>query len=195
MSTAPSRKEATHERIVSTAARIIRRSGYDGVGVADIMKEAGLTHGGFYAHFPSKTALLAEAADHACDEGVGRLHKLTEAVPAEDALDTIIDYYLSDAHVATQEHGCSLAALASEVPRQEPEIRRAATRNIKKMLEVVEGHMPGEKKARRRREKAMAALGSLVGTLILARAVEDEELSTSLRDATKKLLRGYLNER
>lgn len=195
MSTTPSRKEATHERIVSTAARIIRRSGYDGVGVADIMKEAGLTHGGFYAHFPSKTALLAEAADHACDEGVGHLHQLIEAVPAEDALDTIIDFYLSDAHVATQEHGCPLAALASEVPRQEPEIRRAATRNIKEMLKVIEGHVPGEKKERRRREKAMAALGSLVGTLILARAVEDEELSASLRDASKKLLRSYLNER
>ena len=195
MSTVPSRKEATHERIVNTAARIIRRSGYDGVGVADIMKEAGLTHGGFYAHFPSKTALLAEAADHACNEGVGKLHKLTEAVPAEDALDTIIEYYLSDAHVATQEHGCSLAALASEVPRQEPEVRRAATRNIKEMLKVLESHMPGEKKASRRREKAMAALGSLVGSLILSRAAEDDELSTALRDASRKLLRGYLNER
>src|SRR5512138_1809783 len=78
---APSRKEVTHERIVDAAARAIRRSGYGGTGVADIMKEAGLTHGGFYAHFDSREAMLAEAADRAGAEGVANLERVAAAAP------------------------------------------------------------------------------------------------------------------
>src|SRR5947209_20614748 len=79
-------KEASHERIVSAAARAIRRSGYDGTGVADIMKEAGLTHGAFYAHFPSREAMLAEAATRACTEAAAATNGVVSSVPSDEAL-------------------------------------------------------------------------------------------------------------
>src|SRR5213080_4029320 len=79
-------KEASHERIVSAAARAIRRSGFDGTGVADIMKEAGLTHGGFYAHFPSREAMLAEAADRAGSESVESMERIAATAPPNHAL-------------------------------------------------------------------------------------------------------------
>ena len=85
-----SRKEATHERIVDVAARAIRRSGYAGTGVADLMKEAGLTHGGFYAHFESRDALLAEAADRAGAQGIEDLARIAADAPAGDALNTLL---------------------------------------------------------------------------------------------------------
>ena len=82
---APSRKEATHERIVEAAARAIRRSGYDGTGVAEIMKDAGLTHGGFYAHFASREAMLAEAADRAGAEAVAASERIAASAPPPQA--------------------------------------------------------------------------------------------------------------
>ncbi|HUB88595.1 MAG TPA: TetR/AcrR family transcriptional regulator, partial [Dyella sp.] len=121
-------KEATHERIVETAARAIRRSGYDGASVAEIMKEAGLTHGGFYAHFPSREAMLAEAADRAGAEAVAVSTRVATNAPPEQALQWLVRAYLSKEHCEHPEMGCPVAALGSEMPRQVPEVRRAATR-------------------------------------------------------------------
>src|SRR3954464_9539038 len=101
-----SQKEATHERIVEAAARAIRRSGYDGTGVADIMKDVGLTHGGFYAHFASREAMLAEAADQAGAESVANLTRVAAATPPEEALRSMIRAYLSKEHVEDAERGC-----------------------------------------------------------------------------------------
>src|SRR5881227_3601578 len=125
--TAPSRKEVTHERIVAAAARATRRTGYDGTGVAEIMKEVGLTHGGFYAHFGSREAMLAEAADRAGSESVASMERVAAAVPPEQALPAMLKAYLSKAHVQSVESGCATAALASEMPRQAPAVRRVAT--------------------------------------------------------------------
>ncbi|WP_051512310.1 TetR/AcrR family transcriptional regulator, partial [Methylibium sp. T29] len=133
--TEPSRKDLTRERIVGTAARAIRRSGYDGTGVADLMKEAGLTHGGFYAHFASRTALLAEAADRAGADSAAHLRGVVEGLPPAQALDALIDHYLSDVHLKSAELGCPLAALACETPRQAPEVRAAATRRLKETID------------------------------------------------------------
>src|SRR5215213_6746026 len=108
-------KDATHERIVSVAARAIRRSGYDGTGVADIMKEAGLTHGGFYAHFASREAMLAEAADRAGAEAVAAMAGVAASAPPGQALQVLLRAYLSDAHVESVETGCAVAALGSEM--------------------------------------------------------------------------------
>src|SRR3989441_12832088 len=111
-------KEASHERIVSAAARAIRRSGYDGTGVADIMKEVGLTHGGFYAHFASREAMLAEAADRAGAESVATLTRVAAAAaPPQEALRSMIRAYLSKEHVKDAETGCPVAALGSAMPR------------------------------------------------------------------------------
>src|SRR5437763_10390580 len=113
-------KEATHDRIVEAAARAIRRSGYNGTGVADIMKAAGLTHGGFYAHFPSREAMLAEAADRAGAEAVAASARIAGAAPPEQALEALVRAYLSKTHVEGAERGCPVAALGSEMPRQAP---------------------------------------------------------------------------
>ena len=180
-------KEASHERIVSAAARAIRRSGYGGTGVADIMKEAGLTHGAFYAHFASREAMLAEAADRAGAESVAAAASVVAAAPPDQSLQTIIQAYLSKEHLGSIETGCPIPALGSEMPRQSPEVRRAATRRIKEMVDLVARQLPdwGQPGAH---ERALVTVATLVGTLMLARAVDDPALSDTLRSATLKSL-------
>jgi TetR/AcrR family transcriptional repressor of nem operon len=184
---ASSRKEATHERIVSTAARAIRRGGYGGAGVAEIMKEAGLTHGGFYAHFESREAMLAEAADRAGADTVVTMSRAAAAAPPEHALDAMLRAYLSKAHLESVETGCAVAALGSEMPRQAPKVRRAATRRIKEMIDLVARHLP-EWGQRGAHERALVTLATAVGALVLARAVDDPKLSDALREAALRHL-------
>ena len=183
--TAPSRKEVTHERIVGAAARAIRRSGYDGTGVADIMKKVGLTHGGFYAHFASREAMLAEAADRAGAESVATLTRVAAAAPPQEALRSMIRAYLSTEHVENAETGCPVAALGSETPRQASRVRRVATRHIKEMIDVVARHSPhqGDPGAY---QHALVTVATMVGALVLARAVDDPQLSAALRAASVK---------
>ena len=181
--TALSRKEATHEKIVGAAARAIRRSGYNGTGVADIMKEVGLTHGGFYAHFASRDAMLAEAADQAGAESVGTLTRVADAVPPQEAFRSLVLAYLSKEHVANAESGCPMAALGSEMPRQATKVRRAATRRIKEVIEVVARHSPEQGKPGAE-EHTLVTVATMVGALILARAVDDPKLSEALREAS-----------
>jgi AcrR family transcriptional regulator len=180
--TAARSKTATHERIVDAAARAIRRSGYNGTGVADIMKAAGLTHGGFYAHFPSRDAMLAEAADRAGSEAVVLMERVAATVPPQQALQAMMQAYLSEDHVKSIETGCATAALGSEMPRQAPEVRRAATRRIKEMIDLVARHSNdwGQSGAH---EQALVAVSTMVGALVLARAVDDARLSDALREA------------
>jgi TetR/AcrR family transcriptional repressor of nem operon len=184
---APSRKEATHDRIVETAARAIRRSGYNGTGVAEIMKEAGLTHGGFYAHFESREGMLAEAADRAGADGMALLARVAAAAPPEKALEAMLRAYLSKEHVGGAETGCAIAALGSEMPRQGPKVRRAATRRIKEMIDLVARHAPdwGQPGAH---ERALVTVATALGALVLTRAVDDPRLSDALRDAALKHL-------
>jgi AcrR family transcriptional regulator len=178
----PSRKEATHERIVATAARAIRRTGYGGTGVAEIMKEAGLTHGGFYAHFDSREAMLAEAADRAGADGMAVLARVADAAPSERALEAMLRAYLSKQHVEGVETGCAIAALGSEMPRQAPKVRRAATRRIKEMIDLVARLSPdwGRPGAH---ERALVTVATALGALVLARAVDDPKLSVAVREA------------
>src|ERR671910_2031062 len=172
-----SKKEQTRERILRAAARAIRKHGYEGVGVADVMKEAGLTHGGFYAHFASRDALLAQAAEQAGIESTENLSRaIARAKPGEELM-ALVDSYLSDKHVESAEQGlgCALAAAGTEVPRQQEEVRRAVKRRIKDMVGLVERQFPdwGRQAAH---EKAMAIVASMVGALMLARAVDDPQL-------------------
>jgi len=184
---APTRKEITHERIVDAAARAIRRSGYHGTGVADIMKEAGLTHGGFYAHFDSREAMLAEAADRAGAEAVAASASIAAAVPAEKALQALLEAYLSKEHVENAERGCPVVALGSEMPRQATEVRHASTLRIKEMIDLVARQSPnwGRPGAH---EQALVTVATMVGALMLARAVDDPKLSEALRKAALKHL-------
>lgn len=180
-------KEASHERILSVAARAIRRSGYDGTGVADIMKEAGLTHGAFYAHFPSREAMLAEAASRACAESAAAAAKVASDEPSGQALAAMLRAYLSPEHVAHAEVGCPLAALGSETPRQAAEVRRVTTRYVKEMIDLVARQSPdwGQPGAH---ERAVVTVATMVGTLLLARAVDEPALSAGLCEAALKHL-------
>jgi TetR/AcrR family transcriptional regulator, transcriptional repressor for nem operon len=180
-------KDATHERIVSVAARAIRRSGYDGTGVADIMQEAGLTHGAFYSHFTSREAMLAEAAAKACAESAAAVAKVVSTVPPGMALKSMLGAYLSREHVEHLETGCPLAALGSETSRQAPEVRRVVTRHIKAMIDLVARESPdwGQPGAH---ERALVTLSTMVGAVLLARAVDEPALADGLREAALKHL-------
>lgn len=181
-STRAAAKDATHERIVGVAARAIRRSGYDGTGVADLMKEAGLTHGAFYAHFSSRDAMLAEAARCAFAQSAANLSKVTSGAPPEEALSQLLGAYLSKAHQEQVATGCPLAALGSETARQTPEVRRVATQHVKEVIDLVARLSPdwGQPGAHQR---ALVTVSTMVGALLLARAVDDPGLSESLREA------------
>src|SRR5947209_18146553 len=111
---AGSKKEETRERILRAAARAIRKHGYEGVGVADVMQEAGLTHGGFYAHFESRDALIAEAFDHAAVTAISGLEQRAVAraeATSESPAAALARSYLSDRHVVERELGCTLVSL------------------------------------------------------------------------------------
>lgn len=180
-------KAATHERILSVAARAIRRSGYAGTGVADIMREAGLTHGAFYAHFASREAMLAEAAGEACAKSAAIAFDLAAGASPDKALATMLAAYLSKEHVEQLESGCPLAALGSETSRQAPEVRRVVTRHIKAMVDLLARQSPdwGQPSAH---ERALVTLSTLVGAVLLARAVDEPGLSDGLREAALKHL-------
>lgn len=180
-----SKKKLSHDRIVEVTSQAIRRSGYDGTGIADIMKQAGLTHGGFYAHFASREALLAEAADRAGADAVAMTASIAASAPAGKAIPAMMRAYLSDEHVKNIEFGCPIAALGSEMPRQCAEVRHAATRHIKEMVDLVARQSPdwGQPEAH---EDALFSVAAMVGTLLLARAVDDPKLSKNLLNATLK---------
>ena len=180
-------KDATHERIVSVAARAIRRSGYDGIGVADIMKEAGLTHGAFYAHFRSREAMLAEAAERACAESAAAVAEVVAGAPRDKALASLLRAYLSKEHSEHADIGCPRAALGSETSRQAPEVRRVATRHIKEMIDLLARQSPDWGKPGAH-ERALVTIATMVGALLLSRAVDEPGLSDSLREAALKHL-------
>jgi AcrR family transcriptional regulator len=184
---AGSRKDETRERILRAAASAIRKHGYEGVGVADVMKEAGLTHGGFYAHFKSRDALLAAAADQAGAESIEYLTRAIATAKRGQELMALVDTYLSDGHVASPEP-CAVAAAGSEVPRQEAEVRRTASRRIKDIIGLIERQFPGWGKSATH-DKAMGIAATLVGTVVLARAVDDDELSKRIRKAAREMIR------
>jgi AcrR family transcriptional regulator len=169
MSTAPTRREATHDRIVEVAARTLRRNGYAGVGVADVMKQAGLTHGGFYAHFESRDALIAEAIERAGRDSGAAMSKRLDASRArgESGLRAVVDNYLSEAHLSGTEHGCVVAALSSEMSRQSPALLAPSVERVRKLIALVQRALPegGTK------EQAMVIACTLVGTLQLARTL------------------------
>lgn len=187
---AGSKKEQTRQRILRAAARAIRKHGYEGLGVADVMKEAGLTHGGFYAHFASRDVLLAQAAEQAAVESTENLLRAVARAKPGEELTTLVDSYLADRHVEAAEQGlgCALAAAGSEVPRQHEEVRRAVSRRIKEFISLVERQFPdwGKNVAH---EKAMAIVPCMVGALMLARAVDDPQLSKAIRKAARELIR------
>ena len=169
-----SQKQAqlNRQRVVEVAAALFRERGLHGVGVADIMASAGLTHGGFYGQFASKDALAVEALESALRED------------RRGDADTIVATYLSEGHVRAPGQGCPLAALANDVSREAPgsPVRSAFTRGVEGLAAILAGLTPKASRDRRR-QRSLASLSTLVGAIVLARAVDDQALAKELLDA------------
>lgn len=176
-----SRQEASanRERIVEAGSRLFRDKGFDGVGVDAVMKAAGLTHGGFYGHFASKQALMAEATARAIDRSLTWQRGVK-------SLAELVAGYLSPRHRADRANGCPVAALGGDVARQDPVLRRRLAAGVRDQIDRIASLLKhGSPAARRRR--AIAAYAGMVGALTLARAVDDpalaEEILTAARQA------------
>jgi len=185
-------KEQSHARIVQTASARFREAGVEGVGVADLMKDAGLTHGGFYRHFASRDELVAEAVECALSDG-GRA---VEAVAASKAsrqtvAGALVDAYLSTAHRDGLATSCAVTTLAGDVARSNERARTAYTRQVETYLDLL-ANLAAEEKSKAKRAKAIAALSSLVGAVSLSRAVNDEKLSREILKAAADELKALL---
>lgn len=171
------------EHILKAASRLMRERGIAGVGVDALTEAAGMTHGSLYSQFGSKERLVEEAVAHAI-AAKGR------EVPEDFALNGYVAEYLSAAHRDEPGSGCPLAALSCEVSRQGRGVRERFTVGVRAMIGLLSGRMGSGLRPRQREEKAVATVASLVGALVLARAVNDPRLSDEILRATKKWLVG-----
>jgi TetR/AcrR family transcriptional repressor of nem operon len=177
---------ASRERIVEAASRLFRERGFDGVGVAELMGEAGLTHGGFYGHFPSKVALMAETCERALAGSVAKWEGVF-ARAGEGALPILVKSYLSTRHRDDPGTGCALASLAGDASRQSRPVRHAMGEGLRGLVDALARIVPGRSAAARRR-MALAAYSSMVGALVLARAVDDPAMSEEILRATSEAI-------
>jgi TetR/AcrR family transcriptional repressor of nem operon len=183
-----SREQAAinRERVLDTAARLFRERGFNGVGVADLMKEAGLTHGAFYGQFASKEDLMAHACVRAYEELDERWRKAAARMPGKP-LAGIVSSYLSTAHRDNPGAGCATAALAAEAARQGAPLRSAFTQGTQAQLDALATLVPGATKSTRRRRAALT-LSAMVGALVLSRALDDDALSGEILRCVKAAL-------
>lgn len=184
-----SRKDETHDRILAVAARTLRRRGYAGVGVADVMREAGLTHGGFYAHFGSRDALLVEALERAARDSGALVAEATRACQAHglSGFRALVETYLAEQHLAALDAGCPVAALAADMPRQSDAVRAASAQRVRLLVDAVRNTLPAAA-----RPHAFAVASALVGALQLARALGDNaEGRAALAAARQSLLESF----
>lgn len=164
-------------RILDVASGLFREKGFDAVGVAEVMKGAGLTHGGFYNHFASKDDLFAQALGHAIEGQRGSIGDL----------DAFLDEYLSPRHRDNAAHGCPFAGMAADVARQTPEARGALTEGMRAQIDRLALRLPGADDADPR-SQAMAMVAAMVGAAILSRAVADPEFSDEILRRTRSWL-------
>lgn len=166
------------ERILKAASRLMRERGISGAGVDALTEAAGMTHGSLYSQFGSKERLVEEALDYG----------IAASAQTMDGAATLADYiaeYLATSHRDMPGHGCPLAALVCEIPRQNSGVRERFTAGLRGMIRQLSGRMDPALKPRHRDEEALATIASLVGALVLARAVNDTKLSNDVLRATK----------
>ncbi|WP_295990977.1 TetR/AcrR family transcriptional regulator [Rugamonas sp.] len=164
-----------HQRILDEASRLFRERGFGGVSVSEIMKATGLTHGPFYNHFASKEALMAESLAHASDMSMAGMRE------AESSPQAMVDYvqgYLSDWHRDDPGHGCLMSALGSEASRV-PAVRAGFTAHVRATIRSLAAYYPWSAKRNARRD-AIRMMAAMVGAMVLARAVDDPELSEEI---------------
>jgi len=174
------------ERIIDAAGALFRAKGFDGIGLADIMKAADLTHGGFYGHFASKDDLVAQASRRTMTRAAENWAKVIAEAPANPYA-ALLNHYLSPRHRDDPGHGCAFAALSSDAPRCARPVRASFAEGLEPLIDIVAGAVPGRTKAARRR-KAVAAVAEMIGALILARAVTGTPLSDEILDAGRREL-------
>jgi TetR/AcrR family transcriptional regulator, transcriptional repressor for nem operon len=180
-------KEQTRNRIVEKACDALLRKGLNDVSVVDLMKLAGLTHGGFYQHFDSREALVVEAFVCAMDRTVSRWDKLTKGMPVEEKFNLIVEWYLSDRHRDNQAGGSALPALGADVARSSAAVRRIFASKLEEMIEIVARLFP-QKSSSEARQVATGVIATMMGSVALARAAgnkipADEILETGRQAA------------
>jgi TetR/AcrR family transcriptional regulator, transcriptional repressor for nem operon len=181
-----SEKKSHHERIVRTAAKRLREKGLEAVAIADVMKEVGLTVGGFYKHFESRDDLVIEALRAAAGLWARPVEPAASDGPPL-SFASLVDDYLSEKHRDRPGSGCPIGALAGDVGRSNKRIRALATEQIRSALELIAGLLP-DKNKESARKKAVFTVSALVGALVLSRAVSDESLSNEILESTRELL-------
>ncbi|MEI3852705.1 MULTISPECIES: TetR/AcrR family transcriptional regulator [unclassified Ensifer] len=184
-----SRAQAEENRrtVIEVASRLFRERGFDGIGLNDLMKGAGLTQGGFYKQFESKDDLIVQASSKALERGVANWTGVVSKA-AGKPLRALLRFYLSDLHRGEKADGCALAALAPEAARRSPALRQAFEAGINNHLDILDGVVPPEP-GEDVRDRSIAALSTMVGALVLSRAVDDEQLSNRfLKAAAESLL-------
>lgn len=178
-----SKKQAAEnrERILKEAARLLRERGISGTGVDALTEAAGMTHGSLYSQFGSKERLLEEAVAYA-------IGTKGQEVPDSVSVSEYVSAYLSPQHRDGPGNGCPIAALACEVSRQSEGVRDRFTSGIRGMMGLLSGRMDRGLKPKQRDDEALAIIASMVGAIVLARAVNDPKLSNDILHATKKKL-------
>ncbi|OEC99154.1 MULTISPECIES: TetR/AcrR family transcriptional regulator [unclassified Rhizobium] len=180
-------KQKTHERIVTLAAKRLREEGLEGIGVADLMKEAGLTVGGFYKHFASRDELVAEAVESAI--GSWRRRQEDKGIDPESiSLDEYVDTYLSERHRDHCGEGCAYAALTADMARSSNTVRAVATDGLRRNFDAMTARMPKPETAEARR-KAIIASCLMTGALGLARVSNDEALSDEILETVRSFVK------
>ncbi|WP_343717535.1 TetR/AcrR family transcriptional regulator [Inquilinus sp.] len=182
-------KQETRQRIIRTAARRFREDGVEATGVAALMADAGLTHGGFYAHFPSKEALVAAACAEGFGESRARMRKTIEQRPPGERLAAMAESYLSTAHRDHPGHGCIAAAIGPEIARHPAETRAEFTQGLHGLVEIAEAAITADGGDP---AKAPQAVATMVGALILARGASDEALSDRFLQSGLEAVRGMV---
>ncbi len=168
-------KAESRKRVLDTAARQIRENGIEALGVADCMKNAGLTHGAFYGHFDSRDALIAAAVEHALQQGKARFQARDEdpATPPDSPLKTIADVYLNKEHADNPGNGCALCALAGDTGHADGNVKALYTDSLRRLAERVA-------RASAKGTDGLAVVATIVGAITLARAVDDRALAKSI---------------
>jgi TetR/AcrR family transcriptional regulator, transcriptional repressor for nem operon len=182
-------KLETHARIVKRAAVRLREKGAHGIGVADLMKDAGLTHGGFYAHFDSREALLIEAFAHAMDRSTERWRKIGEATPPDKRLTMIVDSYLTTVHRDDPGHGCAIPTLGAEIARESPKTRKAFAAKLEQMIDMMADQI-SDVSRKAARKQAMSVIATMMGTLVMARVAGTGEFSEEILAAGREAVLG-----
>jgi TetR/AcrR family transcriptional regulator, transcriptional repressor for nem operon len=178
-------KQETHDRIVKKASVRLREKGAHGIGVADLMKEAGLTHGGFYAHFDSRDALVIEAFNYAMERSTERWRKLAEGIAPDKRFASIVEAYLTPLHRDDPGHGCAITSLGAEIARESPRTRKAFAAKIEDMIDMMSDHLPDVPR-KTARKQAIAALATMMGTLVLSRIAGSGEFSDEVLAAGRE---------